>query len=123
MLPEEQLYKILRNKQAGIFDLYMQQGNLGGNTFKDDENPLQALLGQEFVDKYGEDYEVTCLKAYYKKRNIFKQLSFSKKIRPLQQDAAEVLSQKGDIVIAMMSLDLLYSCKLCFTYFVRLASK
>ena len=59
MLPEEQLYKILRNKQAGIFDLYMQQGNLGGNTFKDDENPLQALLGQEFVDKYGEDYADT----------------------------------------------------------------
>lgn len=59
MLPEEQLYKILRNKQAGIFDLYMQQGNLGGNTFKEDENPLQSLLGQEFVDKYGDDYADT----------------------------------------------------------------
>lgn len=59
MLPEEQLYKILRNKQAGIFDLYMQQGNLGGDTFREDENPLQALLGQEFVDKYGEEYADT----------------------------------------------------------------
>lgn len=103
MLPEEQLYKILRNKQAGILfgnddasGLYFQQGNLGGNTFKDDENPLQALLGQEFVDKYGQDYADTLNDTWFSGKGRLTSRTGARLMQDLNKmDARGIAALKG----------------------------
>jgi len=96
MLPEEQLYKILRDKQAGIFGLYMQQGNLGGTTFKDDADPLQALLGQEFVDKYGEDYADTLHDTWFNGKKRLTSQTGARLMQDLNKmDARGIAALKG----------------------------
>lgn len=96
MLPEEQLYKLARDKQAGLFDLYMQQGNLGGATFKEDENPLQALLGQDFVDKYGADYADTLQDTWFSGKGRLTSQTGARLLQDLNKmDARGIAALKG----------------------------
>ena len=77
MSPEK--FEKLRLSMNANFDKKMVPVVNGESDVVQDGQHRLAIL----LNKYGEDYEVTCLKAYYKKRNIFKRLSFSKKMKDI----------------------------------------
>ena len=96
MLPEKQLYTILRDKQAGILDLYGQQGNLGSTTFKEDADPLTALLGAEFVQKYGKDYEDTLNDTWFNGKRRLTSRTGARLMQDLNKmDARGIAALKG----------------------------
>lgn len=69
MLPEEQLVRVMRQKRAGLWDMYNQQNNLGGAVFTKEEDPLTSLLGSEFNNKYRGEYADTLHNGWFSDPN------------------------------------------------------